>query len=74
MSGKGGGDRAVLLVTAEPQDFVQCAPGKAAIRQCPVDLGDAEAQHSMRHHRPLDPPDALPELGKKGAFPAGHTP
>ena len=74
MSGKGGGDRAILLVTADPQDFVQRAPGEPATRQCPVDLGDAEAQHPMRRRRPLDPPDALPELAKKGAFRAGHTP
>ncbi len=60
VSGKGGGERAILLVAAYPQDLVQGAPREPAARQCPVDRRDTKGQHSMRHRRrPLDPPDAL---------------
>jgi hypothetical protein len=54
---------------------MQRTPCEPATRQCPVDLGDAEGQNPMhRRRRPLNPPDALPELEKKGSFRAGHTP
>ena len=60
VSCKGGGERAILLVAAYSQDFVQGAPREPAARQCPVDRRDAKRQNSMRHRRrPLDPPDAL---------------
>ena len=60
MSGKSGGERAILLVAAYPQDLVQGAPREPAARQYPVDRRDTKGQHSMRHRwRPLDPPDAL---------------
>jgi hypothetical protein len=61
VSGKSGGERAILLVAAYPQDLVQGAPREPAARQCPVDRHNTKRQHSMRHRRrPLDPPDALP--------------
>jgi len=75
VGGKGSGERAILLVAAAAQDLVQGTPCEPATRKNPVDLGDAEGQDAMRRRRrPLDPPDALPELRKKGPFRAGHTP
>jgi hypothetical protein len=60
VSGKSGGKRAILLVAAGSQDFVQGASREPAVRQYPVDRRDTKGQHSMRHRRrPLDPPDAL---------------
>ncbi len=58
--GEGGGERAVLLVAARPQDLVQRAPRQPAARQHPVDRGDAERQHPVRCRRwPLNPPNPL---------------
>ncbi len=57
-SGEGGGERAILLVAAHPDELVHGAACEPAARQCPVDRGDAERQHPM-HRRcwPLDAPD-----------------
>ncbi len=72
--GKGGGECAILLVAACPQDLVQGAPRKPAARQHPVDRGDAKQQYPVhRRGRPLDLPDALPELRKKDSF-LDHVP
>jgi hypothetical protein len=69
-----GGECAILLVAACPQDLVQGAPRKSAARQHPVDRGDAKRQYPMGcRRRPLDPPDALPELRKRGSF-LDHVP
>jgi hypothetical protein len=74
LSGKSGGERAILLVAVYPQDLVQGAPREPAARQCPVDRRDTKGQHSMRHRRrPLDPPDALTELGKKSLCRVEHV-
>jgi hypothetical protein len=75
VSCKGSGERAILLVTACPQDLVHGAPGEPAARQCPVDRRDPKGQHSMRHRRrPLDPPDAFTQLGKKRPWRIEHVP
>jgi hypothetical protein len=56
VSGKGGGERAILLVAAYPQDLVQGAPREPAA----VNRSDTKGQYSMCHRpRPLDPSDAL---------------
>jgi len=58
--GKGGGERAILLVAVHPQDLVQGAPREPAARQHSVDRGDAERQYPMGwRRRPLDPSDML---------------
>jgi hypothetical protein len=74
VGGKGGGERAVLLVAALSQDFVQGAPREPAARQCLVDRGNAKGQDPIRRRRqPLDPPDAFAKLGKKGSCCIGHV-
>jgi hypothetical protein len=63
---KGGGKRAVLLVAACPQDFVQGASREAAARQCPVDRCNSKGQDPMCSRcRPLYPPDTLAKLCEK---------
>jgi hypothetical protein len=53
---------------------VQGAARETAARQCPIDRRDTEGQDPMRRrHRPLDLPDALAELKKKG-FLRNHVP
>jgi hypothetical protein len=75
VSGKSGGEGAILLVAAYSQDLVQGAPRESAARQCPIDRRDTKGQHSMRHRRrPLDPPDALTKLGKKSPCCIEHVP
>ena len=60
VSGKSGGERAILFVAAYPQDLMQGAPREPAARLYPIDRRDTKGQHSMRHRwRSLDPPDAL---------------
>jgi hypothetical protein len=74
VSGKSGGERAILFVAAYPLDLMQGAPREPAARQCPVDRRDTKGQHSMRHRRrPLDPPDSLTELGKKSSCRIEHV-
>src|SRR5262249_17924881 len=73
-TGKGGGESAIPLAAAGPQDLVQGAPRKPAARQHPVDRGDAKRQYPVHGRgRPLDPPDAFPKLRKKGSF-LDHVP
>jgi hypothetical protein len=63
MSGEGGRQRPILLVTARSQDFVQSASGNPTPRQSPVYLGDAEGQDPVcRRRRLLDPPNAPAQL------------
>jgi hypothetical protein len=58
--GKGGGERAILLITARSEDLVQGPSREPSSRQYPIDRGNAERQYPMdRRGRPLDPPDAL---------------
>jgi len=83
--GKGGGERAILLVAVHPEDLVQGAPCQPAARQYPIDRGDAERHYPIdrgdaeRHYpmrcrrRPLDPPDALTERREKGSL-LDHVP
>jgi len=67
--GKGGSERPVLLVAAGAQEFMQGTPRKTAARQGLIDRRNAKRRDPMgRGCRPLDPPDALAELGKKGPF------
>jgi hypothetical protein len=74
VSDKGGGECAVLFVTACPQDLVQGPPCEPATRERSIDLGNAEWQYPM-HCRPwpLDPPDALAEFVEKSPF-LDHVP
>ncbi len=63
--GKGGGERAVLLVAAPADNFVQGAAHQPAARQHAVDRGDPERHHPVLHRRrPLDPPHPFAKLGK----------
>jgi hypothetical protein len=72
VGGKGGSERAILLVATSSEDFVQGAPREPAARQCPIDCRDAKRQDTMRPCRwPFDPPDAFAELGEKRVFRAG---
>jgi hypothetical protein len=72
--GKGGGERAILLVAVHPEDLVQGAPCQPAARQYPIDRGDAERHYPMRcRRRPLDPPDPLTQRREKGSL-LGHVP
>ncbi len=72
--GKGGGERAILLIAVYPEDLVQGAPREPAARQHPVDRGDAKRQYPMhRRGRPLDPPDPLTQRREKGSL-LGHVP
>ena len=74
VGGKGGGERAVLLVAAHSQDFVQGASREPAARQSPVDRCDTKRQNPLRHcRRSLDPSDAFAKLGKKGSCRIGHV-
>ena len=67
--GKGGSQRAILLVATRSEDLVQGPPREPTARQRSIDRGNAERQYPMdRRCRPLDPPDALAQLGKKGSF------
>jgi hypothetical protein len=48
---------------------VQSPPREPAVRQHPIDRGDAERQDPMdRQPRSLDPSDTLSKLRKKGSF------
>jgi hypothetical protein len=72
--GKGGGERAILLVAVCPEDLVQGAPRQPAARQNSVDRGDAERNYPMGcRRRPLDPPDMLTQRREKG-FLLDHVP
>jgi len=72
--GKGGGERAILLVAARPQDLVQGASRESAARQHPIDRGDAKRQYPTDcRRRPLDSPDMLTELREKGSL-LDHVP
>ena len=67
--GKGGSQRAILLVATRSEYLVQGPSREPAARQRLIDRGNAERQYPMdRRCRPLDPPDALAQLGKKGSF------
>jgi len=67
--GKGGGERAILFITARSEDLVQGPPREPPARQHSIDRGNAERQYPVdRRRRPLDPPDALAQLGNKGSL------
>jgi hypothetical protein len=56
--GEGGGEGAVFIVAARPENFMQGTARQAAARQCPVDRGDPKRQYAMcRRRRPLNPPN-----------------
>ena len=66
---KGGGDGTILLVAIRPEDLVQSSKREPAARQYPIDRGNTKRQDPMdRRGRPLDPSDALAQLGKKSSF------
>jgi len=74
VGGKGGGERAIFFVAAGSQDLVHGAPCESAARQSPVDRRNTERQNPMRRRRrPLDPPDALTKLRKKGPCRTDHV-
>ncbi len=64
--GEGGSERAVFLVAARSEDFMQGAACQPAARQHPVDCGEAKGQYAVRRRRrPLDPPNAFAQQRQK---------
>jgi hypothetical protein len=64
--GESGGERAILLVTAHSDEFVDCTARQSAARQRPIDRSDAEGQYPMRRRRrPLDPPNPFAKHQEK---------